>query len=139
MRPMYGPEVDVFRSKVQSFLAKNLPADWRGIGLLPADEAHAWVMDWRKILHRERYLAAGWPAEYGGGGMSALEQVILAEEFAKAGVPTGGSNDGFGITMLGNTLLTWGLKNKRPITCRASCPMMMCGVRAIANPMRAVT
>ena len=89
MRPMYDPEVDVFRSQVQSFLAKNLPTDWQGIGVLPAVEAHAWVMEWRKILHRERYLAPGWPAEYGGGGMSALEQVILAEEFAKAGVPTG--------------------------------------------------
>ena len=108
MRPMYDSEVDVFRRQVQAFLALNLPSDWRGIGVLPADEAHAWVMDWRKILYRERYLAAGWPAEYGGGGMSALEQVILAEEFAKAGVPTGGPNDGFGITMLGNTLLTWG-------------------------------
>jgi hypothetical protein len=113
MRPMYDPEVDVFRSQVQSFLAENLPADWQGIGVLPAEEAHAWVMEWRKILHRERYLAPGWPAEYGGGGMSALEQVILAEEFAKAGVPTGGPNDGFGITMLGNTLLTWGTEEQK--------------------------
>ena len=56
MRPMYDPEVDVFRSQVQSFLAKNLPTDWQGIGVLPAVEAHAWVMEWRKILHRERYL-----------------------------------------------------------------------------------
>ncbi len=113
MRPTYDSEVDVFRSQVQSFLAKNLPADWQGIGVLPAVEAHAWVMEWRKILHRERYLAPGWPAEYGGGGMSALEQVILAEEFAKAGVPTGGPNDGFGITMLGNTLLTWGTEEQK--------------------------
>lgn len=110
---MYDSEVEVFRRQVQAFLASNLPSDWRGIGVLPADEAHAWVMDWRKILHRERYLAPGWPAEYGGGGMSALEQVILAEEFAKAGVPTGGPNDGFGITMLGNTLLTWGSEEQK--------------------------
>ena len=46
----------------------------------------------------------GWPVEYGGGGLSALEQVLIAEEFAKAGVPTGGPNDVFGIQMLGNTL-----------------------------------
>ena len=39
MRPMYDPEVDVFRSQVQSFLAKNLPTDWQGIGVLPAVEA----------------------------------------------------------------------------------------------------
>jgi alkylation response protein AidB-like acyl-CoA dehydrogenase len=50
----------------------------------------------------------GWPVTYGGAGLSALEQVIVAEEFARAGVPTGGPNDVFGIQMLGNTLLQWG-------------------------------
>ncbi len=45
--------------------------------------------------------------------MSALEQVILAEEFAKAGVPMGGPNDGFGMGMLGNTLLVWGTEEQK--------------------------
>ena len=113
MRPTYAPEVDDYRRRVKAFLAANLPADWRGIAHLAPDEAHQWVMNWRSILHRERYLAPGWPAEYGGGGLSALEQVILAEEFAIAGVPTGGPNDGFGITMLGNTLLQWGTEEQK--------------------------
>ena len=113
MRPTYAPEVDDYRRRVKSFLAANLPSDWRGIAHLPPDEVHDWVMNWRRILHRERYLAPGWPAEYGGGGLSALEQVILAEEFALAGVPTGGPNDGFGITMLGNTLLQWGTEEQK--------------------------
>ena len=113
MRPTYGPEVDSYRTKVKTFLAANLPRDWRGIAHLGADEAHEWVMDWRRRLHREGYLAPGWPAEFGGGGLSALEQVILAEEFALAGVPTGGPNDGFGITMLGNTLLRWGTDEQK--------------------------
>ncbi|WP_411791499.1 acyl-CoA dehydrogenase family protein, partial [Escherichia coli] len=26
-----------------------------------------------------------WPTEYGGGGLSPMEQVVLAEEFARAG------------------------------------------------------
>ena len=113
MRPTYAPEVDDYRRRVKAFLAANLPADWRGIAHLAPDEAHQWVMNWRSILHREHYLAPGWPAEYGGGGLSALEQVILAEEFAMAGVPTGGPNDGFGITMLGNTLLQWGTEEQK--------------------------
>ena len=62
---------------------------------------------------RGGYLAPGWPTEYGGAGLSALEQVILAEEFAKAGVPTGGPNDVFGIQMLGNTLLQWGTDEQK--------------------------
>ena len=39
--------------------------------------------------------------------------MIIAEEFAKAGVPTGGPNDVFGIQMLGNTLLMWGTDEQK--------------------------
>jgi len=38
---------------------------------------------------------------------------VLAEEFARAGVPTGGPNDGFGIGMLGNTMLKWGTEEQK--------------------------
>jgi alkylation response protein AidB-like acyl-CoA dehydrogenase len=39
--------------------------------------------------------------------------VILAEEFAKAGVPGGGPNDVFGIQMVGNTILQWGTEEQK--------------------------
>jgi hypothetical protein len=39
--------------------------------------------------------------------------VILAEEFYKAGVPTGTSNDTFGIQMVGNTILQWGTEEQK--------------------------
>jgi alkylation response protein AidB-like acyl-CoA dehydrogenase len=39
--------------------------------------------------------------------------VIIAEEFTKAGLPTGGSNDGFGIGMVGNTLIEWGTEEQK--------------------------
>ena len=71
------------------------------------------VASWRTTLYEAGYLAPGWPVEYGGAGLTALEQVILAEEFAKAGVPMGGPNDGFGIQMLGNTLLVWGTEEQK--------------------------
>ena len=45
---------------------------------------------------------------YGGAGLSRLEQVVLVEELARAGVPAMGYNDTFGIKMLGGTLLRWG-------------------------------
>lgn len=113
MRPTYDQSVDEFRDGVRSFLERNLPSDWQGVAHLPPEETHEWIMSWRTTLHEAGYLAPGWPREYGGGGMSALEQVVLAEEFARAGVPTGGPNDGFGITMLGNTLLRWGTEEQK--------------------------
>ena len=78
-----------------------------------ATRSTAFVAEWRKTLYEAGYLAPGWPVEYGGAGLSALEQVILAEEFAKAGVPTGGPNDVFGIQMLGNTMLLQGTDEQK--------------------------
>ena len=109
----YPPEAAEFRQKVQAFLAANLPADWKGIGALDHQAADEFTEKWRKVLHENGYLAVNWPKEYGGAGLSPLESVVLAEEFAKAGVPTGGANDGFGIAMLGNTLLKWGTEEQK--------------------------
>src|SRR5688572_14292706 len=113
MRPTYTPDAEAYREKVHAFLAEQLPTAWKGIGALQGDDVRAFVTSWRKTLHEARYLAPGWPQEYGGGGLSPLEQVIIAEEFAKAGVPTGGPNDVFGIQMLGNTLLQWGTEEQK--------------------------
>ncbi len=113
MQPTYTPEAEVYREKVQAFLTEKLPTNWKGIGRLVGAELRQFVAEWRAILNEGRYLAPGWPVEYGGAGLSALEQVITAEEFARAGVPTGGPNDVFGIQMLGNTLLQWGTAEQK--------------------------
>jgi alkylation response protein AidB-like acyl-CoA dehydrogenase len=113
MNPIYSHEAGAYREKVRAFLAENLPADWRGTGALEGDALEHFVDEWRSRLASSGYLAPGWPVEYGGGGLTALEQVIVAEEFAKAGVPTGGANDVFGIQMLGNTLLLYGTEEQK--------------------------
>ncbi len=113
MEPFFSDEAEAFREKTQAFLAEHLPADWVGIGKVDHDDVNAWTLNWRSILHKNELLAPGWPKEYGGGGLSPVEQVIIAEEFTKAGVPTGGSNDAFGIGMLGNTLLQWGSEEQK--------------------------
>ena len=113
MQPMYSADAEAYREKVQAFLAEKLPPGWKGIGTLEGDAIHEFTTEWRKTLYEANYLAPGWPVEYGGAGLSALEQVILAEEFTRAGVPTGGPNDVFGIQMLGNTLLMWGTEDQK--------------------------
>lgn len=113
MQPTYSADADSYREKVQAFLAEKLPADWQGTGALEGDAIDEFLAAWRKTLHEANYLAPGWPVEYGGAGLSSLEQVILAEEFARAGVPTGGHNDVFGIQMLGNTILMWGTEEQK--------------------------
>jgi alkylation response protein AidB-like acyl-CoA dehydrogenase len=87
MDPRYSPEAEAFRAKVRAFLNEHLPADWPGIGALDHDEALAFTDRWRVLLHERGLLGLSWPVEYGGAGLSKLEQVVLVEELARAGVP----------------------------------------------------
>jgi alkylation response protein AidB-like acyl-CoA dehydrogenase len=113
MQPTYSAEAEAYREKVQSFLAEKLPSNWKGVGSLEGEALERFVEEWRHTLYENNMLAPGWPQAYGGGGLSALEQVILAEEFTKAGVPMGGPNDVFGIQMVGNTILMWGTEEQK--------------------------
>lgn len=113
MQPTYPPEADAFRTKISGFLDTNLPDGWSGIGALPDDARADFQQNWRATLRANNLLAPNWPAEYGGGGLTHIEQVILNEEFAKRGVPTAGANDGFSIGMVGNTILVWGTEEQK--------------------------
>ena len=113
MDPTYSADAEAYRLTVRAFLEANLPEGWTGLGALPKEEALAFADEWRRTLHANGLLAASWPAEYGGGGLSQLEQVIVAEEFSRVGVPTGTGNDTFGIQMVGNTLLEWGTDEQK--------------------------
>jgi alkylation response protein AidB-like acyl-CoA dehydrogenase len=111
--PHYPAEAEAFRDKVRAFLAEQLPSDWQGIGRLDPEAAVTFAEDWRRTLYEHGFLGLAWPTEYGGGGLSKLEQVVLAEELAKAGVPLGLPRDTFGLKMVGNTLLRWGTEEQK--------------------------
>jgi alkylation response protein AidB-like acyl-CoA dehydrogenase len=108
MDPSFPPEAEAFRTEVRTFLAEHLPADWRGLGALERDEAEEFTNRWRRTLAEHRMIGLTWPTEFGGRGLGKLHQVVLAEEFAKAGVPIYRVADTTSIKMLGNTLLAWG-------------------------------
>ena len=106
----YPAEAEAFRTEVRKVLAEELPADWRGIGAIPAEAAtEEFVARWRAVLHRRGLLGITWPVEYGGRGLSQLHQVVLVEELTRAGLPFGRQPlEATGLKMLGNTLLRWG-------------------------------
>ncbi len=113
MQPTYPLEADEYREKIQAFLAEKLPSNWQGIGALDPAARDEFVAEWRRTLYENNLLAFSWPQEYGGPGLSSLEAVIVAEEFAKVGVPLGGANDPFGIQMVGNTIIRWGTEDQK--------------------------
>lgn len=109
----YGEQPERYRSEIRDFLTEHLPADWAGAHRLPDDERDRWVDQWRVLLSDRGLLAPAWPAQYGGGGLSHLEQVVLHEEFTRAGVPAGAPTDVLSVGLLGPTLIVAGTEEQR--------------------------
>jgi len=109
----FPPEAEAFRAEVRAFLAEQLPAGWQGLGALDRDDAERFVCDWRRTLAEHRMIGITWPVEWGGRGLSKIHQVVLAEEFARAGVPVYRVADTTSVKMLGNTLLAWGTDEQK--------------------------
>jgi alkylation response protein AidB-like acyl-CoA dehydrogenase len=76
----YTPEEEAFRTRVRSWLAENVPDTSKGYDL-------AQMKAWQRKLHAAGLLAVAWPKEYGGAGLSIMEQAILNEELARARAP----------------------------------------------------
>ena len=66
--------------------------------------------EWRRKLGEKGWIAPGWPKEYGGAGLSVMDQFILNEEFAEAGAPAIG---GMGVSMAGPTIITHGTEEQK--------------------------
>ncbi len=113
MDPRSPHDAEDYRAIVRDFLTQYLPVGWQGIGALSDAAGITFMQAWRRTLFENGFIGITWPREFGGGGRSKLDQVVLVEEFARAGVPTGVPNDTFGIKMIGNTLLKWGTDDQK--------------------------
>ncbi|RYF57046.1 MAG: acyl-CoA dehydrogenase, partial [Comamonadaceae bacterium] len=102
----YSEAEQHYRTEVRDLLAKLLGPEWRGFGALSEEERATFRSTWRASLLQRGLLAPGWPAEYGGGGLTLIEQSIVAEELAEVGAPQfPTANDGNGMVLLGPTLM----------------------------------
>jgi alkylation response protein AidB-like acyl-CoA dehydrogenase len=108
----YPPEAEEFRGVIRDWLSENLPDGWGqpGFSMTP-EERTAFNQEWTAKLFAGGWICASWPAEYGGKGLSLLQQVVLNEEFARAGAPL--RADFFGDTLVGPTLLQWGTEEQK--------------------------
>ena len=108
----YPPEAEQFRGVIRSWLEENLPVGWGtpDFSLTP-DERAAFNEQWTAKLFAGGWICASWPTEYGGKGLSLLQQVVLNEEFARAGAPL--RADFFGDTLVGPTILQWGTEEQK--------------------------
>jgi alkylation response protein AidB-like acyl-CoA dehydrogenase len=105
---IYPPEAEAFRKEIRAWLEANLPEDF---DQLRGEERRTFNEDWVKKLFEGGWICASWPEEYGGKGLSTMEQVVLSEEFARAGAPM--RADFFGDTLVGPTILQWGTEEQK--------------------------
>jgi alkylation response protein AidB-like acyl-CoA dehydrogenase len=108
----YPPEAEEFRTEIRSWLRENLPDGWFVEGFEMSDEVRRrFNEEWPEKLFEGGWICATWPKEYGGKGLSTMQGVALAEEFANAKAPMRG--DFFGDTLVGPTLLQWGSEEQK--------------------------
>jgi alkylation response protein AidB-like acyl-CoA dehydrogenase len=108
----YPPEAEQFRTEIRAWLEENLPDGWfePGFELTPDDRAR-FNEEWPKRLFAGGWICATWPTEYGGKGLTTMQGVVLAEEFARAKAPL--RADFFGDTLVGPTILQWGTEEQK--------------------------
>jgi alkylation response protein AidB-like acyl-CoA dehydrogenase len=66
---------------------------------------------WLRVMAARGWTVPDWPAEYGGGGLSAAETKILKQEMARIGARN--PLYSFGISMLGPALLKYGTEEQK--------------------------
>ncbi len=113
------PEQAAFRNEVATLIDQRLPQRYREFAARGAMPERAWendrksdnpdalsaADDWHAALAERHWVAPHWPSEYGGGGLSPMEQFIFNQELAESGAPGVG---GSGVNMLGPTLIVHG-------------------------------
>jgi alkylation response protein AidB-like acyl-CoA dehydrogenase len=108
----YPPEAEAFRTEIRTWLEQNLPAGWFEPGFkLDGDDRKRFNEEWPAKLYTGGWICAAWPVEYGGKGLSIMQNVVLAEEFARAKAPL--RADFFGDTLVGPTILQWGTEEQK--------------------------
>ncbi len=108
----YPADAEAFRTEIRAWLEENLPDGWfdEGFSMTPEEKA-AWNDEWTQKLFEGGWICATWPEEYGGKGLSTMQGVVLAEEFAKAKAPM--RADFFGDTLVGPTILMNGTEEQK--------------------------
>ncbi len=116
-----------FRAQVRGVLEQDLPDYYRRIAAGDNVEEGGggdWTADrksddaerrdaakrWGDALAARGWFAPQWPREYGGGGLSPMEQFIFNQEISSAGAPRVG---GSGVSLLGPTLIVHGTDEQK--------------------------
>ena len=106
-----------FRAEARAWLQANFPASLReapedGGEIIPGGEKPSGdALKWKERMAAKGWGTPTWPKAYGGGGLSAGEARVLAEEMAAIGADNPVA--GMGVSMFGPTLLEYGTEDQK--------------------------
>jgi alkylation response protein AidB-like acyl-CoA dehydrogenase len=109
------PEEAAFRQEVREFIAQEAPKPEHGASMDAVSgyvQVFAQSQGWFKKLGERGWIAPAWPKEYGGAGMTAMQQFILNEEMALARAPRP-LHLIIGVGMAGPTLIVHGTEKQK--------------------------
>ena len=104
-----SPEEAAFRKEVREFIEKEAPKFARGTRI---EEMIMKSGDWFKKLGERGWNAPAWPKEYGGAGMSVIQQFIFNEEMAIHRAPRP-AHLIIGLGMAGPTIIVHGTEEQK--------------------------
>src|SRR5690348_14787139 len=90
MTTQFGPGADpeALRAALRAWLADNTPAGWHEqLRTASKEEFREFNVANAQRLREAGLLAAHWPTEFGGGGYSFREQLLIQEELIRADFP----------------------------------------------------
>lgn len=101
-----------FRAEAADWLGAQMSGEFADIkGITTLTEKAERRKEWEQHLGEHGWSCIGWPKQWGGRDASLAEQVIFAEEYARAGVP--GRVNHIGVELAGPTLLTFGTEEQK--------------------------
>jgi alkylation response protein AidB-like acyl-CoA dehydrogenase len=106
----FTQEQEAFRQEMRRFIAQELGPDWEGDvysveSELPDRERH-----FLEKLSERGWIAPGWPKEYGGAGLSVMEQFIFNQEMGYYRAPR---SRGVGASLVGPMLILHGTPEQK--------------------------
>ena len=112
MKLGFSPAEEAFRGECADWLTSQMAGEFRDIkGITKLTSSPERRKEWEQQLAARRWSCIGWPKEWGGREATLAEQVIFAEEYARAGVP--GRVNHIGIELAGPTILTFGTPEQK--------------------------
>ncbi len=112
MKLGFSPADEAFRAECAAWLQAEMTGEFADIRGIPnLCDAIPRRKEWEQQLGEAGWSCIGWPREWGGKDATIAQQVIFAEEYARAGAPNRINH--IGVELAGPTILAFGSEEQK--------------------------